>query len=129
MDNIILTFAEFIDKVGQALNLNSTAGAIAMAIGIIAVSIALICFIWKVAKKTIGKTLAVILIIAILVGCGILTLGQVRNFLEASGAIVVDGWATATEEEGSSFIYWIQDLINDGDSDVGGFDFSQDGTW
>lgn len=129
MDNIILTFAEFIDKVGQALNLNSTAGAIAMGIGIIAVTIAIICFIWKVAKKTIGKTLAVILIIALLIGCGILTLGQVRNFLEASGAIVSDGWATATEEEGSSFIYWIQDLINDEDSDVGGFDFSQDGTW
>jgi hypothetical protein len=129
MDNIILTFAEFIDKVGQALNLNSTAGAIALGIGIILIGIGLICFIWRVGKKVIGKTLSVILIIAILIGCGILTLGQVRNFLEASGSIVSEGWSTATEEEGSSFIYWIKDLINDEDSEVGGFDFSQDGTW
>lgn len=129
MDNIILTFAKFVDKVGQMLNLNSTAGAIALAIGFIVISILLICFVWKVAKKVIGKTLSIVLIIAILAACGILTLGQIRNFLEASGAIVADGWATATEEEGSTFIHWIESLITDGDSDVGGFDFSQDGTW
>ena len=69
--------------------------------------------IWKFAKKVVGTGVAVILSVALLIGGGVLTLGQVRNFMEASGIVVKEGWATATEDGGSAFIYWIQDLIDD----------------
>lgn len=127
MDKIILFFGKIVDKVGNLINLNSTAGSIAVGIGIIAIAIVLCSLVWKIAKKTVGKFVAVILIIAIILGSGLLTLGQVKNYLEASGAIVTEGWANASENGGSAFIYWLQSLMDDEDSDVGGFEFN--GTW
>lgn len=129
MNDIIMKFAGLVDKVGEAINLHSTSGSIVIGLLIIFITAILIGFIWKMTKKAFNKGVAILLIIVILVCSGILTLGQFRNFLEASGNIVSEGWASSSEEGGSAFIYWMQDMINDEDSDVGGFDFSQDGTW
>lgn len=124
MNDILLKFAEIVDKAGSLLNLNSTSGSIAIGVGMVIVIAILISAIWKFAKKVVGTGIAVVLTVALLIGGGVLTLGQVRNFMEASGIVVKEGWATATEDGGSAFIYWIQDLMDDGDSDVGGFDFT-----
>ena len=124
MNDILLKFAGLVDKAGSLLNLNSTSGSIAIGVGMVIIVAILISVIWKTAKKVVGTGVAIVLSVALLVGGGVLTLGQVRNFIEASGIVVQDGWASATEEGGSSFIYWIQDLIDNEDSDVGGFDFT-----
>jgi hypothetical protein len=124
MDGLLLKLAEIVDKAGSMLNLNSTSGSIALGVGMVIVLAVLISAIWKFAKKVVGTGVAIVLSVVLLVSGGFLTLGQVRNFLEASGTIVKDGWASTTEEGGSAFIDWMQDLINDEDSDVGGFDFT-----
>lgn len=124
MNNIVMKFGEIVDKAGSLLNLNSTAGSIAIGVGIVIVFAILISAVWKLAKKVIGTGVAVALTVVLLVSGGVLTLGQVRNFMESSGMIVKEGWAGATEDGGSAFIYWLQDLIDDEDSDVGGFDFT-----
>ena len=127
MEKIFFWLASVVDKAGQLLNFNSTAGSIALGLGIVIVAVIMISFIWKTVKKTVGTAIALILVIAILSGCGILTLGQVRNVLETSGVILDEGWSSATEEQGSAFIYWIQKLMDNDSSDVGGFDFSHEG--
>ena len=124
MNNILMKFAELVDKAGSLLNLNSTSGSIAIGVGMVIIVAILISAVWKFVKKVAGTGVAIALSVVLLVSGGVLTLGQVRNFMEASGIVVKEGWATATEDGGSAFIYWIQDLIDDEDSDVGGFDFT-----
>lgn len=119
-----MKFAELVDKAGSILNLNSTSGSIALGVGMVIGLAILISAIWKFAKKVVGTGVAIALSVALLCAGGVLTLGQVRNFMEASGTVIEEGWASSTEEGGSAFIKWMQDLIDDEDSDVGGFDFT-----
>ena len=128
MKDLILKFAGLVDKIGSLLNLNSTAGSIALAMGFIILAIVLCSLVFKFVKKVAGKGLAIVLVIAILISCGLLTLGQVRNFIEASGIIAKEGWATATEDGGSWFIHWMESLMGNDSTDVGGFNFNG-GTW
>ena len=124
MDSLLMKFAELVDKAGAMLNLNSTAGSIGVGIVMVIVVAILISAVWKFAKKVVGTGIAIVLSVVLLVSGGFLTLGQVRNFIESSGIVIEEGWAGATEDGGSAFIKWIQDLIDDKDSDVGGFDFT-----
>ena len=52
MNDILLKFAEIVDKAGSLLNLNSTSGSIAIGVGMVIVIVILISAIWK--EKTVS---------------------------------------------------------------------------
>jgi hypothetical protein len=130
MEEMLVTAASYYEEEVEVTTQSVTAliepliiVVMAAIVGVIIMAI-LISAVWKFVKKVAGTGVAIALSVVLLVSGGVLTLGQVRNFMEASGIVVKEGWATATEDGGSAFIYWIQDLIDDEDSDVGGFDFT-----
>ena len=59
MKDLILKFAGLVDKIGSLLNLNSTAGSIALAMGFIILAIVLCSLVFKFVKKVVEDRIAV----------------------------------------------------------------------
>ena len=107
MREILETFGSWVSAISSKLHFGQTA-SIAATILCIIVAFLLVGVVWKFLKKRVGTFLMLLLVVAILLGAGVLSLSQFKNFAEAAGIIYKDGLPEGAESDGS----WILEMID-----------------
>jgi len=107
MGNFLKWFSDIADAITGKLNLSGEA-QIAVAIGLVLIGIVAAIFVYKLIKRKIGKVVAIVVLIAILVTTGFFSLANFANFAEKIGMIEKSSIGEGMEVNGDAFIEWIQ---------------------
>ena len=109
MRNILTIIAGWASQISEKFNFGQH-GSVATMILLIIIGFVLILGVVKFVKKKVGNFIAILLIIAILIGTGFLSLSQLKNFAESAGMIYTEGFPEATEEDGKWIIEFFENL-------------------
>lgn len=120
MAEILKWFSDISNKVSGWLNLGEM-GTVAVGIGILILGIVIASAVFKMLKKAVGKTIATVVLIAILIGSGFISITQIASFAEKIGVITQSSVGEGLEINGQAFVDWIENKTpnSDKDKDIG----------
>ena len=107
MAELLKWFSDIANSITGKLNLGEDAN-IAIAIGLIVLGIVIAFAAFRAVKKAIGKTIASIVLVAILVSTGFVSTTQIAAFAEKIGVITESSVGEGLEVNGDAFIDWIE---------------------
>lgn len=116
MAELLKWFSDIANKITGWLNLGET-GTVAVGIGILVLGIVIASAIFRIVKKAVGKTIATIVLIAILIGSGFISTTQIASFAEKIGVITQSSVGEGLEINGQAFLDWIENKTPDSDED------------
>lgn len=107
MADILKWFSDVANAITGWLNL-SEEGMIAVTIGLVIVGIVIALGLYRFIKKKIGKTIALIVLIGVLLGTGFLSFSTFAGFAEKIGMITQSSIGEGMEFDGDAFLRWIE---------------------
>ena len=99
---------DLISKISETLNFGQD-GSIAAIIAIGILALLLVIVVLKFLKKIVGTGVTVVLIIAILLTSGTLSISQLKNYVDSAGNAIEQGYSESTEGIGSWILHFFED--------------------
>lgn len=118
MANILKWFSDIANNITGNWNLSEDA-MFALTIGLIIVGVAIALAVFRFIKKAIGKTIAVIVLVAILTTTGFISTAQLSSFAEKIGVITQSSVGEGLEINGQAFLDWIESKMPGKDEGAG----------
>ncbi len=106
MEGIATFIGGIVSQVADKFDLGMH-GSLAATILIFLLGITIAGAVVRFCKKKIGTLLTIVLVVAIILGAGILSLSQFKNFAQSAGMIYQDGLPDAAEKDGT----WILEMF------------------
>lgn len=116
MAELLKWFSDIADKITGWLNLGEN-GTVAVGIGILILGIVIASAVFRIVKKAVGKTIATIVLIAILITSGFISTTQIASFAEKIGVITQSSVGEGLEVNGQAFVDWIEGKKPDSSDD------------
>lgn len=110
MAELLKWFSDIANGITGKLNLGEDAN-IAIAIGLIILGIVIAFVAFRAVKKAIGKTVATIVLVAILVSTGFISTTQIAAFAEKIGVITQSSVGEGLEVNGQAFVDWLEEKM------------------
>lgn len=110
MVELLKWFSDIANGITGKLNLGEDAN-IAIAIGLIILGIVIAFVAFRAVKKAIGKTVATIVLVAILVSTGFISTTQIAAFAEKIGVITQSSVGEGLEVNGQAFVDWLEEKM------------------
>ena len=110
MAELLKWFSDIANGITGKLNLGEDAN-IAIAIGLIILGIVIAFAAFRAVKKAIGKTVATIVLVAILISTGFISTTQIAAFAEKIGVITQSSVGEGLEVNGQAFVDWLEEKM------------------
>jgi hypothetical protein len=110
MEQILETIGGWISMLSEKIDFGQDA-SVATTLLFIFAGIGLATVVFKLIRKILGKAIAIVLVIAILISSGFLSMSQVKNFAQSAGLIYQQGLPEAVEKDGTWLIEFFENLI------------------
>ena len=118
MAGLLKWFSDVAGAITGKLGLGEDA-MFALAIGLVIVGIAIALAVYRFVKKAVGKTIAIIALVAVLCTTGFFSTAQFANFAEKIGVIKESSVGEGFEVDGGAFIDWIESKMPGADEGAG----------
>lgn len=116
MAELLKWFSDIANNITGKLNLSEDA-TIAVAIGLIVLGIVIAFAAFRTIKRAVGKTIACIVMIAILISTGFISTAQIASFAEKIGVITESSVGEGLEVNGQAFVDWIESKMPSSEED------------